>query len=285
MLDLADIENRLAEAEAKVPNLRPDCAKRVIWAQGKPVKTPVSLLYIHGFSASLEELRPLPDLVAKELGANIHFTRLTGHGQDGAAMGRATFPEWEKDVTEAFNIAAAIGDQVIVMSCSTGCTMATLALAGGAAAKAAVMISPNYRVKNPFAQFLMDAPFAEYWAPYVAGRTRSFAPINDKHAAYWTTKYPISAVYPLAEAVRRVRKADLAAISTPCLFSYNEADTVVEPAEIPKVAARWGGPTTLDLIQPGPGDDANGHVMAGDVFSPGQTAPMAKRILAWIEGV
>ena len=33
---------------------------------------------------------PCPIWFASELGANLFYTRLTGHGQDGAAMGQAT---------------------------------------------------------------------------------------------------------------------------------------------------------------------------------------------------
>ena len=88
-----------------MPGLGPGCEKHVVWAGEPGVRTPVSLLYIHGFSATGQELRPLPDLVAADLGANLHFTRLTGHGQDGAAMGRATLADWTRDMAEALEIA------------------------------------------------------------------------------------------------------------------------------------------------------------------------------------
>jgi esterase/lipase len=89
-------------------------------------------------------VRPLPDMLADALGANLYFARLTGHGQDGIAMGRARLPDWEADVAEALQIGAALGDEVIVMGCSTGCTLLTTALAQGARAKGIVHVSPNY---------------------------------------------------------------------------------------------------------------------------------------------
>ncbi len=285
MFDLNDIDAALARAEAKVPNLRPGCEKRVLWADQPGQKTPVCIVYIHGFSASPEELRPLPDMIAKELGANIFFTRLTGHGQDGQAMAEATYAAWRNDVAEAVEIGRSIGDQIILMGCSTGCTLATLALAEGLAAKAAIFVSPNFGLRNRAAQFVLDAPGSKHWGRYVAGATRSFEPINDRHTAYWTTTYPIEAVHPMGEAVRAVHKSDLSKIATPVFMSFNEADTVVHPKDIRRVANRWGGAVTLDLITPGPGDDESGHVMAGDVFSPGQTGHMAERILAWLKGL
>ena len=282
MVDITEIESWLAEREADVPNLKPGCEKRVIWAGDVSVRTPVSLLYIHGFSASPEELRPLPDLIAGDLGANIHFTRLAGHGRDSAAMALATYEDWMRDVAEAVEIAQSIGDEIVIMGCSTGCTLATLALAGGVSAKAVIFISPNFGLRNRLAQMVLDAPAVRHWGKYVAGRTRSFEPINDRHTAYWTTSYPTEAVHPMGEAVRAVRRADLSKVTTPAFFSVNEADTVVHPNDIRKVAARWGGPVLLDIIAPGPGDDPGGHVMAGDVFSPNQTRPMAERISAWL---
>ena len=121
MRDIAQIEAEIAASEAQVPNLRPGCEKRIIWAGNAGVQTEFAVLFIHGFSASPEEIRPLPDQVAADLGANLHFTRLTGHGQDGPAMGRATLGAWQADVAEALEIAETIGKRVIVIGCSTGC--------------------------------------------------------------------------------------------------------------------------------------------------------------------
>lgn len=285
LLDLQDVDDFLARSEAQVPNLRPDCAKRVVWAQASGVRTPKVLLYIHGFSATGQELRPLPDLVAKALGANIFFTRLTGHGRDGPAMAEATFEAWQKDVSEAFELARAIGDEVIVMGCSTGCTLATYALAQGQPAKAVIHVSPNFGLRSPFVQVLVDLPGARHWGPFVAGQTRSFEPINDMHAAYWTTTYPTAAIFPMADAVRAVRAADLSTIVTPALFAHNLTDKIVSSFATRKAMARWGAMTEELLLVPTPEDDEEGHVMAGDVFSPGQTGPLSARILAWLQAL
>ncbi|SFR35337.1 Esterase/lipase [Yoonia tamlensis] len=284
-MDIATIENDLATAEAQVQGLRPDCEARVVWADKPAVKTPLVILNIHGFSASPAELRPLPDLVAQDLGANILFMRLTGHGQDGAAMAAATYADWTRDVAAAIKQAQIIGDEVILMGCSTGCTLATLALADGAQAKAAVFISPNFGLRSWAAQTLLDMPGAHKWGHFVVGKTRRFTPINDGHSAYWTTSYPTQALYPMADAVRAVRHADLSKIMTPALYVINEDDQVVHPKRARKTMARWGGATTEHIVTPGPGDDENGHVMAGDVFSPNQTVPLAQRICAWLREV
>lgn len=282
MPDINDIETWLAASEAQVPNLRPDCEKSISWAGDASVKTKIALVYIHGFSATKHELRPLPDLVAAGLGANLHFTRLTGHGQDGAAMGEATFAAWRTDVAEAIKIGETIGEKVLLMGCSTGCTLATDALANGAKAAGVVHISPNFGLTHSLAQLAMDLPFARHWGHLIAGKTRSYDVISPAYAAYWTTSYPTKAVYPMADAVRAVmKKANLEQIKTPAFFAYNPADQVVSAKQTTAVIARWGGSATTHLLVQGPTDDKMGHVMAGDVFSPAQTKPLANAILRW----
>jgi esterase/lipase len=283
--DIATVEAEVMAAEAQVPDLRPGCQKRIIWAGDAAVRTDFSVLFIHGFSASPEEIRPLPDLVAKALGANLHFTRLTGHGQDGAAMGRATLAAWQADVAEALEIATTIGERVIIVGCSTGCTLATLALAHGATAHAMVHVSPNFGLSNRLAQLMLDLPMARHWSHLIAGRERRFPAVNEAHAAYWTLRYPTQAVHVMADAVRAALSADLASITTPALFCYNETDQVVSACQTRKVIARWGAPVDEYKFIQGPEDDAMGHLMAGDIFSPCQTDRAAARILAWLEAL
>lgn len=86
---IAALDGWLAEREAEVPELRPDAAKTIVWAGAPGQKTALSVVYVHGFSAAAPELRPVPDQFAAGLGANLFFTRLSGHGRDGAAMARA----------------------------------------------------------------------------------------------------------------------------------------------------------------------------------------------------
>ncbi|MDA9207417.1 alpha/beta hydrolase [Octadecabacter sp.] len=282
--DLTNLDTWLATSEAEVGGIRPGCAKQVVWADG-PKKTAVSIVYVHGFSATGEEIRPLPDLVAQALGANLFFTRLTGHGQDGDAMGRARLPDWEADVNEALEIGAALGDEVIVMGCSTGCTLLTTALARGAKAKAVVHVSPNFGLRHVLAHGLLQMPGVRAWGPLVAGRERSFDPISEAHSAYWTVKYDTQAVFTMADAVRAAMASNIEGINTPAYFAFGETDQVVSPSKTRRVMARWAGPVHEDVLVQGPDDDDMGHVMVGDVFSPGQTGPLADRIIEWAKAL
>lgn len=276
---LGDLAGWLAAREALVPRLRPGCAKRIDWAGRAGVRTPLAVVYVHGYTASPRELEPLPELVAQGLGANLYLARLAGHGQDGAAMGEATFAQWRADVAEAFAIGRSLGERVLVMGCSTGCTLMALALAEGEPAFGAVMISPNFGVRSRRMQLLLDLPVVRTWLPRLLPDLRG-EPGTGAAEGVWTHAWPTRALIPMAQAVRAVRGAHLDAIAAPALFAYAEADQVVDPARSASVMARWGGPVThlaLDMV---PGGDAMGHVLAGPI-SPAGTGPMVAAILDW----
>ena len=278
--ELEKIDAWLAARETAVGGVREGCAKQIVWAQS-PQKTKLAVVYVHGFSATGQEVRPLPDLVAKALGANLYFARLSGHGQDGAAMGKPRLADWAADVDEALAIGAALGDEVIVMGCSTGCTLLTSALAKGAKTKGIVHLSPNFGLRHVLAHMLLQVPGVRTWGPWLIGREKTFEPESDGHAAYWTLKYDIQAVFTMADAVRAAMASEIETIETPAYFAFGETDQVVSPSKTHRVMARWGGPVVADILVQGPQDDKLGHVMAGDVFSPNQTDALAERLTQW----
>jgi hypothetical protein len=68
----ADVDAYLSASESHFADIRPGAAKRVVWADpATKAKTAFAIVYLHGFSASAEEIRPLPDRVAAALGANL----------------------------------------------------------------------------------------------------------------------------------------------------------------------------------------------------------------------
>jgi nitrous oxide reductase accessory protein NosL len=73
-VQLASISNlveRLSASESKIPELRSEVQKRIVWFNKPEEKTEISVVYVHGFSATLQELRPFPDNVASGLKANL----------------------------------------------------------------------------------------------------------------------------------------------------------------------------------------------------------------------
>lgn len=278
-----DLQAWLNARELQFSDLRPDAAKRIVWAGSPGQKTPLAVIYLHGFSASAEETRPVPDDVARALGANLFFTRLAGHGRSGAAMAEATAGDWIEDLAEAMAIGRRLGDRVLVMSTSTGGTLAAIGatdpkLAEGVAG--IVMVSPNFGVRA-LAGRLLDLPFARVWAPVVAGETRRFQPQTEAQARHWTTSYPTAALFPMAALVRHARGLDYAAVTIPALVIYSPDDQVVDPARTEALMAGWGAPVRMEPRKMGPNDDTHSHVIAGQALSPDQTAATVDLILDW----
>jgi len=262
--------------------------KRVVWAEGGyEAKTPYSIVYIHGFSATSEEIRPIPDRIAAQLGANLVYTRLAGHGRDGEAMAEATVEKWMTDVAEALAAGRAVGEEVIVISTSTGGTLASAAALDetmGSQIAAMIFVSPNFQVNDPFA-FLLGLPGVRVWAKWLVGPEQSFEPKNDQHAKYWTYRYPTEAVAPMGALLREVNNLDFSKANQPALFWYSQDDQVVVPEATAHVAAKWGGLSEIELVEMGPGDDPGSHVVAGDIASPGQTDYATQAMLDWLKRV
>ncbi len=281
------VSDYLTEREAQVPGLRPGAQKRVIWARAPEERTDLALVYFHGFSSGPEEIRPVPDEVAAALGANLVYTRFAGHGRDGAALAEARVQDWMTDAAEALAIGRAVGREVVVIATSTGGTIAAAAAAQPRMArdvKGVVLVSPNFGLRDPRAP-LLTWPGARYWLPLVAGRTRSFEPLNAAQARHWTTEYPVAALFPMAAIVRHVSGLDHGQIGVPALLYYADADTVVDPAATDEVMEAWGGPVTRAVPELGAGVDPKGHIVAGDILSPANTQAAARVMTDWIRGL
>ncbi len=274
--------------ESVFDDIVPGVEKRVIWQDGfYEQRTPVSVLYVHGFSASSEEIRPVPDRVADALGANLVYTRLQGHGRVGSAMGEATATGWMQDMAEGLAAARAVGDKVVVMSTSTGGTLAAAAALDAELSKdvaAMVFVSPNFGVNTPGA-WLPGLPWAREWLPLVMGEKRDVSGPDPEQNTYWTSVYPWEAVVPMTVLVETVYALDFSDAQVPALFWFSDDDQVVRPDRTHKVAESWGGPSTVNLVTMGPGDDPASHVIAGRLMSPGQTDAAVTGILGWLKGI
>lgn len=270
-------------SEAEVANIRANSHKRVIWAGAAENKTPLSIVYLHGFSASSEEIRPVPDDVAAALGANLVYTRFKGHGRDGDAMAQVSVPAWMADAVEALAVARRVGEKVLIISTSTGGTIAALALHRPELQKdvaGIVLVSPNFGVNNGAAA-LLTLPAARYWLPILVGKTRSFEPRSAGQARNWTTQYPSVAVFPMAASVQAAVQLDYSTVNIPALFHYSKNDGVVRADITQRIAAQWGGPVETVRPELGSDDDPLQHVISGDIMSPGQTARSVAAIVKW----
>ena len=226
-LDLLD--SYLHSRESTFCNIKVNCEKKIVWHGGKKEKTPYAIVYIHGFSASRMETWPLCDHLAALLGANLFYTRLNGHGQDGSAMGKAKVEDWLSDGVEAVTIGSRIGGRVILVGTSTGGTLATWLAAQRSTAPLIdrlVLLSPNFFPKNPLALAALWPPTLHLYEKLFDG-WRSFAVTNQLHARYWTARYPVKAIATMMQLVRLAWQIDLKHASMPALMMINPWDRVI----------------------------------------------------------
>lgn len=278
---LADLDPWLQTSESKFEGLRPGTAKGVVWASADKQQTPWSVVYIHGFSATRLETAPLADQVAKALGANLFYTRLSGHGLPGQAMGEASAQDWLADTLEAVRIGKTLGRKVLVISCSTGSTLSTWLGTTPQAAdvSAFVFISPNFGLKNKMSE-LINGHWGQQIATAISGDTIRYEQTDPREVVAWTGSYPTKALFPMMALVKKVRDSDLSAFQKPVLVLYSAADQTVDPEEIKATFARLGSQQkSIDAVTYS--QSKGQHVLAGDIRDPQSVAPMAESIVNW----
>ena len=200
-------------------------------------------------------------------------------------MAEGTASGWMQDMAEGLAAARAVGDQVVVISTSTGGTLAAAATLDDALIEnvaGLVFVSPNFGVNTPGA-WIPGLPWARSWLPLLMGQTRDVSGPDEEKNTYWSASYPWEAVVPMTVLVDVVYALDFSDAQVPALFWFSDDDQVVRPALTHNVAQAWAGPAVVELVTMGPEDDPASHVIAGRLMSPGQTDATVSGILAWLK--
>lgn len=279
-----DLHTWLQETESQVADrygLVPGTEKRITRV-GEQEKTPYSVLYLHGFSATRQETAPLAEIVATKLGANLYETRLTGHGREREPLTGVRAEDWLQDAIEAFTIAARLGERVVVIATSTGATLAAAMLGHPLmdAVDTLVMISPNFAPRDTNALWL-TRPAGPLLAKMLVGDTRSWEPHNEQQARYWSTSYPTTAAIEMMRLVGLANRHLPADIEQRLLMFYSSKDAVIAPAAALSVFEQTGTPQKA-AIEIGDVGDPSYHVLAGDVLSGPTTQQIADEIVEFI---
>jgi esterase/lipase len=217
--DPSALEQYVRSNEAK-HKLKPGNEAQIVWSDSARSRTEYAVLYLHGFSASQMEGDPVHRRFASEFGCNMFLARLADHGIDTTEQLLNFSAErfWESS-TEALAIAKQLGRKVIIMSTSTGGTVALkLAADFPQDVHALINLSPNIEINNG-AAFLLNNPWGLYIARAVMGgkyRVKDGDP--SEHSKYWNDKYRLEAAVELQELLestmteetfRRVRQPSL----------------------------------------------------------------------------
>ncbi len=280
---LAALPEHLAQRERQVPGLVPGTEKQVVFGPAGPVQVEWAVVYLHGFSASRQELAPLPEDVARALGAHYYAARLTGHGSGSAAMATGSVAAWKGDALEALAIGRRLGRRVLVIGVSTGAGLAAwLALQPGAREGTAwVLVSPNFGLRDRSSE-IVNAPWGPMLARAIVGPEYRFEARNAEHGRYWTTAYPTSALTPLMATVHLARRLPLEDWQAPVLMLLSPHDQVIDVGAARHAFARMGA-AHKQLVEVVDAGDALQHVIAGQILSPRNTPAVTAQVLAWVQ--
>lgn len=280
----ARIAEELAAREAAIGDVDSACAARVVFADPQsPARTNVSVVYVHGFSATRQETAPLAERLARAWGANLFEARLRGHGRPGAALGRARTEEWLSDAAEALEVGRRLGEQVVVVSCSTGSSLVAWLLSHGHAERvvASVWVSPNFEPRK-WSSRLLTGPWGSQICALAVGPERSWKPSSELHGRFWTHRYPSQVLVEMQATVDLAQAADLARHQTPLLMIYSPRDRILSPRAMEARFAEVGASRKERLAFLEDEDPAH-HVLAGDVLSPTSTTVLERRIREFVE--
>lgn len=268
------LENYIAQNESR-HKLKPDNEARIIWADSTHSKTKFSVIYLHGFSASQEEGDPVHENFAKKFGCNLYLARLADHGLDSAEQLLYFTPDrWWASSKEALAIGKALGENVIIMSTSTGGTMALMLAARYPQDVFALLnLSPNISINDPNA-WLANNPWGLQIARMVVGSNYRTIKADAALDRYWNHHYRLEAVVQLEELLEdTMTKETFQQVHCPSLSLYyfkneKEQDPTVKVSGILEMNQQLATPDSLKeaIAIPGAGSHVLGsHLVSKDI--------------------
>lgn len=266
-LSPAELEMWLAAHELAHDAVIEGADATIHWADGPEVQD-LCLLYVHGFSATRQETAPLTGRIAEELGANVVYTRLAGHGLAHNAM-QAAAEHWLQSMVDSWEVAARIGRRVVVIAVSTGAPLSIWLnehVARRDQVHSFVFLAPNFRIRSPFG-FLLTWPWAPHWIHLLVGRERSWEPENELAGRYWTHRYSTRAVIEMQKVVDWAKRQRLDSRNVPLATLYMEGDPTISHEAAVDFHEAWEADSkrlhavTVDADNPQ-------HVFVGDITAP-----------------
>ncbi|MBB6042631.1 alpha/beta hydrolase [Borreliella yangtzensis] len=244
--NIKEIDHYLLKEELQF-NLEKNTKKEIIWYE-EVQKTKYSVVYIHGFGASKNEIYPVPNNIAKALKANLFFTRLKGHGINNKNAFRGiTTQDWLGDIDEAIKIGKLIGDRLILIGTSNGGAASIWALANYPdEINSAILISPNifpYDKRTNIVYY----PWGRQIAHLITGGYNKFETKEDKRKEHMSIKsysskvQHVDAIIAMMGLVTLLNSYNFDEIKTPLIITHTPNDRTVDPIKINEFIKNYGG--------------------------------------------
>ena len=205
-IPLSEVEDYVLNKESKIKGLRENNESQFIWMDSVPTKREYCLLFLHGFSASPEEGKPLDVEVAQRYGCNFFAPRLYGHGiQDENAFLDMKAEKLLDSAKEALAIAKLMGEKVIIMASSTGGTLGLFLASANPEIEGLILYSPNIDMADSKSTMLIKPWGLQLARKIFKGTHRGFE-ANDEVKKYWTNSYRIEGLIELKVLLKATMK-------------------------------------------------------------------------------
>lgn len=185
------------------------------------------LLLLHGLTGSPSEMRFLGEHLAAE-GFTVSGILLAGHGTTVEDLATKHWQDWVKDAEDGILTMRRTCTHVVVIGLSMGgllsLELAERGLVDAVAVLNAPMVLMDWRVR-----FVGWAkPFLSYVEKTVEVETASMATSGEVGKRFQYTKFPVTALASLNQAIPRVRRR-LGRITCPTLVMQSTKDQTVSP--------------------------------------------------------
>ena len=265
------LENYIANNEAK-HKLKPNNEARILWYNDSvKAKTEYAVVYLHGFSASQEEGDPVHKEFAKKFGCNLYLARLAEHGIDTTEpLANYTAEKSWRSAVEAYAIGKQLGRKIILMSTSTGGTLALKLCAEFPDIAANIMMSPNIAINDPNA-WMVNNHWGLQIAQIIVGKHKIIDDTSALYKQYWNQRYSTNSLVQLEELLESTMKeSTFKKVTQPSLLLYyfrdkDHQDPVVKVSAMKRMFVQLGTPDSLKREVAIP--NAEDHVLASPIKS------------------
>jgi len=245
------LEKYIANNESK-HKLKPDNEARIVWYNDSAKeKTEYAVVYLHGFSASQGEGDPVHYEFAKKFGCNLYLARLAEHGIDTTEpLANFTAEKSWRSAVEAYAIGKQLGRKIILMSTSTGGTLALKLCAEFPEIAGNIMLSPNIAINDPNA-WLLNNHWGGQIAELIEGKHHTISDTTAIYARYWNNRYVTRSLVQLEELLESTMKESVfEKVKQPSLLLYyfkddDHQDEVVKVSAMKRMFTQIATPVEL----------------------------------------
>ncbi len=269
---ISNIESQFKLLNKSSDPVRPGNEAELIWYQDSIAQTEYSMVYLHGFGASKMEGEPLHRNLANTFGCNLILARLPDHGVEvDEKMLDLQTSKLIDHSKKIIALASEMGKKVIIVSTSTGSTLASYLAANDDRIHSLIMLAPNFGIPD-FTFDLLDRPWGLQLAQWTTGSKYHVWEANEEIQKYWYNHYRLEALVVLDQLLGKTMTKDVfSKITIPFFIGYyykdeeNKDDVIdIDMISIFAEASNTEKQKTKVMAF----SDATGHVIGSELMNP-----------------